>query len=167
MPSKRATLFLGSTASFEEYEATRRRAILDNAGHLQDSTEALFKSTHSVSKDELEKVELNVHIAQADYGAAVEQVARRELTAPFDGVITDLLLHLGASCEPNQPAARIVNTTRCYFIGYVDGKVVPGLHLDQDVSIELVGTSRHCRETLLYFADCRPRERACPCESDF
>jgi RND family efflux transporter MFP subunit len=124
--------------SLEELEVTRRKAVMEQDKAVMDSTEQLYSSTRSVSKQDLNKSEAEYNVASADYAIAVQQLANRKLTAPFTGSITEVLLHPGAACAPYQPLVRLVDTSRCYFVGQIDGAAASRPHLDEAVSIQLV-----------------------------
>jgi multidrug resistance efflux pump len=104
------------------------------------STQELAVKTKSVSLEEMHKAEAEYKVSHAEYDIAVQELAHRQVVAPFSGSITEVSLHIGAACGPYQPLVRLVDTTRCYFEGHVDGKDAGRLHLDQPVKIEIDGT---------------------------
>ncbi|HWC60266.1 MAG TPA: efflux RND transporter periplasmic adaptor subunit [Verrucomicrobiae bacterium] len=123
----------------EELEVERRKAVMDQNKMTYDSTRTLAQNTKSVSKEELAKKEAEYNVSVAEYGIAVEQLAHRQIVAPFAGAITEIQLHPGAACAPYQSIVRLVDTTRCYFTGQIEGKSASNLRLDQPVKIELEG----------------------------
>ena len=104
---------------------------------ISDSTRVLAATTKSVSKEELGKKETDYNVAAAEHGIAAEQLARRQILAPFPGTISDISLQAGAACAPYQPLVRLVDTSRCYFVGHVEGKFASALRLDEEVRIEV------------------------------
>lgn len=124
----------------EELEVTRRKAVMDQDKLILDSTRQVFKTTKSVSKQDLAKAQAQYDVAAAQYAIAVRQLADRRLVAPFAGRITAILLHPGAACAPYQPLVRLVDTSRCYFIGYVPGTAAGKLQLNEPVKIEVDGS---------------------------
>jgi membrane fusion protein (multidrug efflux system) len=115
----------------------RRKAIMEQDKAVMDSTEQLFSSTHSVSKQDLTKSQAEYDVAAADYAIAVQQLANRRLSAPFSGRITEILLHPGAACAPYQPLVRLVDISRCYFVGQIDGASAARPQLGQAVTIQM------------------------------
>jgi len=120
-------------------EVTRRKAVMEQNKMVYDSTLTLMQSTKSVSKEEMAKAEAEYHVAVAEYNIASQQVTDRQLMAPFSGVISEILLKPGAASAPYQPLVRLVDTSRCYFVGHVEGKAAARLQLDQPVKITLDG----------------------------
>jgi RND family efflux transporter MFP subunit len=125
----------------EELEVQRRAAVMDQSKLELDSTHALLQTTRSVSKEESAKKEAQYNVAVAEHGIASEELARRRIVAPFSGSIAEINLQVGAACAPYQPLARLVDTTRCYFVGHVEGKSVFDLRTNQPVRILLDGVS--------------------------
>lgn len=140
-PAKKGEVILQLDKKLEELEVARRKAILDRAKTDLDSTQVLIDTTKSVSKEELDKKRTDYNVAAAEHGIAVEQLARRQILAPFSGAICEISLHVGAACAPYQPLVRLVDTTRCYFVGHIDGKSASALRLDQPARIQIEGTA--------------------------
>jgi RND family efflux transporter MFP subunit len=138
-PAKQGDVILELDTKLEELEVTRRQAVMKQDQAVLDSTRELFQSTKSVSKQDLDKAGAEYDVAQAEYAIAVQQLANRRLVAPFAGRVTEILLHPGAACAPYQPLVRLVDTSRCYFIGHIDGVAASRLQLDEPVTINVVG----------------------------
>jgi RND family efflux transporter MFP subunit len=127
----------------EALEVERRKLLWENKAELESavarvetlsaqlrSTRELYESTHSVSKDELDQLELQYKLAVAEqkrleveearekieYDMARENLAKRSQISPIVGTIIKLFLETGESCEANQPLVHVVNTTRCLFV---------------------------------------------------
>jgi RND family efflux transporter MFP subunit len=123
----------------EELEVQRRKAVMEQDRMVRDSTRELIQTTKAVSKEDLAKAEAGYEVSAAEYAIAVQQLANRRLVAPFSGNITEILLRPGAACAPYQPLVRLVDVSRCYFVGHIDGVAVSNLKLDQPVRIEVKG----------------------------
>jgi RND family efflux transporter MFP subunit len=136
---KKGDVIIELDKRLEELEVERRKAIMNQNKMELDSTRSLVDTTKSVSKEGLAKKEAEYSVSVAEHGIAGEQLAHRLITAPFPGIITEILLRPGAACAPYQPLVRLVDTTRCYFIGQIEGKAAAGLRLDQRVKIEVDG----------------------------
>ncbi|MEY2429403.1 MAG: rane fusion protein multidrug efflux system, partial [Verrucomicrobiota bacterium] len=136
---KKGDVILELDKRLEELEVERRTAVMTQNKMQLDSTRALVRTTKSVSTEELAKKEAEYNISAAERGIAAEQLAHRQIVAPFSGAITEIQLHPGAACAPYQPLVRLVDTTRCYFVGQIEGNAVSNLQLDQTVKIEVDG----------------------------
>ena len=136
---KKGEVILELDKNLETYEVARRKAVMDQDRMVFDSTRQLSETTKSVSKEDLEKAEADYDVALAEYQTAVQQLADRQLVAPFSGTITQIALKPGAVVAPYQPFVRLVDTSRCYFIGHVDGAAAAQLQLNQPVKITVDG----------------------------
>jgi len=136
---KKGDVVLELDKKLEEFEAARRKAVMEQTKAEFESTRQLRETTKSVSNEEFGKKEADYNVAAAEYGAAAEELARREIVAPFDGTIAEISLRTGAACAPYQPIARLVDTSRFYFTGHLEGKSALRLALDQPVSLEVAG----------------------------
>jgi len=136
---KKGDVIIELDKRLEELEVERRKAVMDQNKMTLDSTRMLSQNTKSVSKEELAKKEAEYNVSVAEYDIAVEQLAHRQIVAPFPGAITEIQLHPGAACAPYQSVVRLVDTTRFYFVGQVEGKAAPSLRLGEPVKIEVDG----------------------------
>lgn len=121
----------------EELEVQRRGIVRDDKKRDFQGTEKLFRNTKGVSKEEVEKKEAELRVAEVEYQMAHEQKRRRQLIAPHAGVITDILIETGEACQPYQPLVRMVDTRRCYFTTNVEPKHGSRLKLQQRVTLEV------------------------------
>jgi RND family efflux transporter MFP subunit len=136
---KKGGVILELDKKLETLEVTRRKAVMDQDKMVYDSTLALSQNTKSVSREDLRKAEAEYRVASAEYQIAVQQLADRRLVAPFDGSIVEILLRPGAAVAPYQPLVRFVDTSRCYFVGHIDGVAAANLKLDGPVKIRVDG----------------------------
>ena len=137
--AKEGDVLLELDTRLQELEVGRRKAVMEQDKVVLDSTRELFQGTKSVSKQDLTKAEAEYDVASAEYAIAVEQLADRRLVAPFSGNITEILLHPGAACAPYQSLVRLVDISRCYFVGHIDGVAASSLRLDEPVKITVAG----------------------------
>jgi RND family efflux transporter MFP subunit len=136
---KKGEVILELDKNLEVLEVKRRQAVMDQNKMVLDSTRKLAESTKSVSKEDLAKAEAEYNVSAAECGIAMQQLANRSLVAPFSGSIADISLKPGAASAPYQPIVRLVDTSRCYFTGHVEGAAAARLHLDEPVKIQLDG----------------------------
>lgn len=154
--------------SLEELEVARRRSIYESRAELEaaehrvevlqadyESTKRLFERSKSVSRDEVDKRELEFKLAVAErdrlkaskdrerieLDIARDQLAHRSLTAPFAGVITDLRVDLGVACEPRQPVVRLVELKQAYFVADVAPALTANLARGREVRLHFDGVS--------------------------
>ncbi|MBW1765761.1 MAG: efflux RND transporter periplasmic adaptor subunit [Deltaproteobacteria bacterium] len=132
----------------EVESAARTEATLKS---LFDSTRMLFESTKSVSREELEKLELEYLLSVAErrrleiaeqrerieYDLALENLEKRSLRSPIQGIIIKLLIKEGEGCEPDQPLIRLVDPDRCLFICNVEERIGRTLKKGQSVNLKI------------------------------
>jgi len=148
----------------EELEAERRKLIWESKAEIKaaaarvstlksllESTRELFKSTGSVSREELEKMELEYEIAEAEkerletaeererieYEMARETLKKRSLISPIQGTVIKLFLKEGESCQENKPLAQVVDTSSGIFVSNVEEGVGRTLRTGQSVDLKI------------------------------
>ncbi|HEY1660826.1 MAG TPA: efflux RND transporter periplasmic adaptor subunit [Verrucomicrobiae bacterium] len=136
---KKGDVILELDKNLEAIEVTRTEAIMTQNKTVYESTLQLFQSTKSVSQEDLDKSAAEYHVAAAQYQTAVQQLANRQLIAPFSGTITEMPYKPGAVVAPYVPFVQLVDSSRCYFRGNVDGITASKLQLDESVQIQLQG----------------------------
>ena len=133
---KAGDIILELDSRLEELEVERYRLIMENKKTDWESTKTVFDKTSSVSRDELLKKEADYRVAAAEHQIAVEQLSRRRLSSPADGVIAEIKLHAGEACAAYQPVARVVDTRRCYFVSNLEARDAARFKLNQPVDLE-------------------------------
>lgn len=131
----------------EVLEMRRREVLLENRAEILaaearlataksevEASRTIFAQTRSVSREELERKELQKSLAEAELAQAHmnkarekielamarEAVERRRLRAPHAGVITEIFIQEGEGCEPLQPLMRLVDASRLIFTANVE-----------------------------------------------
>lgn len=155
-------------SDIEALEVTRRKLVADSKAKVQaaesrvetlrmdlDSTRQLFDASKSVSKEDMQKKELEFKLADAELQGlrmeeerediecqmAVAQLEKKRIRAPFDGVVVKIFMHVGENCNPQQPLVRVVDITKCYFVAHVEAALPWNLSAGDKVSLELQGGS--------------------------
>ncbi len=150
--------------TMEELEVERRKLVWESKIEVRsaearqamaksdfEGTKRLFESTQSVSKEELDTKELEYKLAGAElealglaeqrekieYEMALEQLRRRQIVSPINGIITRFHLQEGEFCDANQPLVDVVDTTECYFISHIEVKSAPPFTLGQRVELRI------------------------------
>jgi RND family efflux transporter MFP subunit len=139
-------------STLEELETQRRKEVMERNRTDFESTRTLFEKTKSVSKDELDKRQMEYRVAVAELGIAEEQFKRRRILAPFTGTIVEIFLQSGANCEPYQPLVRLVDTKRCYFVGHIDGAAAGDLKIGQKVQVQVQGRAEKIPAAISFIA---------------
>lgn len=165
---KKGEIILELENKQETLEAQRRKLISESKAELHaaekrtqtlkenyENTLKVFKATASVSREELQKYELEYKLAEAEfaelgiaeerealeYKIAQAQLEKRKIAAPFDGVVVKIFLETGEGCAEQQPLARIVDTRQCRFIAYMDVSTSKNLGKGNQVVLKITGNS--------------------------
>jgi len=125
----------------EELETERRKLVRDQKWNDFDATRKLFTTTKGVSKEDVEKKEVEFKVAAVEYDMAAEQLRRRQVIAPLAGTVTEITLEVGEACQPYQPLVRIVDVRRCHFITNLEARFGAGLKMGQTMKLEIAGGS--------------------------
>jgi len=154
----------------EMLEVERRKLVLDDKSQLDaaksqsemlaqvlSSTTELYESTGSISREEMNKVDLDAKTAKAgyeglisaekresvEYRFALANLDRRTLAAPFAGTIVDVRLHIGEITEANQPLVKLVDVSRGFLICNVEEAVGRRLIVGEQLPIAVqAGSTR-------------------------
>ncbi|NTV03227.1 MAG: HlyD family efflux transporter periplasmic adaptor subunit [Chlorobiaceae bacterium] len=76
---------------------------------MLDTNRKLFEETRSVSKEELERSNL-------EWRRSRETLRNRSLIAPKPGIVDDIKIEEGEICQPGQPVLRLVNAFKCRLV---------------------------------------------------
>ncbi len=132
----------------EELDVARRKVILEQARKEFEVTRTLFERPNSSTpKVDVEKRELEYNVARVEHELAQEQLKRRQVLAPFDGVIAELFLETGEACQAQQPLVRLVDPRRCYFVCNVESRSAHHLETGRPVELEIDAGARPVRLT--------------------
>ncbi len=98
---------------------------------------ALNKLTQGPDKNDLAKAQAELDAAQAAVDAARENLGKTVLTAPFDGVVAKLNLHLGEQPPTTTPAVTFLDTSSFYTDIAVDEADISKVALNQPSTLTL------------------------------
>ncbi|MCK4536287.1 MAG: efflux RND transporter periplasmic adaptor subunit [Desulfuromonadales bacterium] len=162
---KKGAVIINLDRQLESLEVERRKLIWQSKAELNsaiarvatmgsqlNSSRELYKSTGSISLEELEQQQLEYELAVAEkerlenneererieYKIAVEQLNKRSLRAPFSGVITELLVDIGETSELDVPLVHLVDTSRGLFVCTVEEQVGRTLKRGPSVDLEIL-----------------------------
>jgi macrolide-specific efflux system membrane fusion protein len=137
-----------------------QKALEVSEAELRRSTESIERFARSVSQSQLDVERLTVEknrleLEQAAHEqqlaklemnakdhertATKAQLARRRITAPFDGVVVQVLVRPGEWVEPGQQALRIVNVDRLKAEGFVAAEQVDEGLIGREVRLTIAG----------------------------
>lgn len=134
---EKGTVVLELNGRAEELEVARQRVQLKTLRDELERSELLFKTSSSVTKEELDRKRADVEVAQVTLDQAIESLARRKVVAPIAGVITLVPVKVGEYCEVGKPVARVVDTREFNVVSNVDPAQAGGLRVGQPVAIEV------------------------------
>jgi RND family efflux transporter MFP subunit len=161
---KRGQIILELDKKLEELEVARRKLIWESKTELVaakarvltmksklESTQKLFETTRSVSREELEEKELEHKLAVAEkdqleieeqrqrieYEMALETLKKRRLVSPISGIVIKLFLDKGESSEPEQPLVHVVDTSRCLLVSNMEEPLGRTLKKGQAVTMSI------------------------------
>jgi macrolide-specific efflux system membrane fusion protein len=133
-----------------------KKALEVSEAELQRSTDSIERFAKSVSQSQLDverltvqKNRLEAEQAEHDQQIAILEmkakdnelaatrahVARRQIAAPFDGVIVQVYVRRGEWVEPGQKALRIVNVDRLKAEGFVAAEVATAVAPGRNVEL--------------------------------
>jgi RND family efflux transporter MFP subunit len=134
---KQGQVLLELDKRLEELEVTRKRFMRDQAKNEWERARTLAeKSAISISREEMDKKQADFNVASVEHDLASEQLRRRQLIAPFDGVVAEFFLKVGEGCQVQQPLVRLVDPRRCYLVVSLDARIGHGLEAGQKVKLE-------------------------------
>lgn len=161
---KQGQLLLQLDQELEQLEVKRRKLLWESKveiesvklqvktlqNHLQ-STRDLYQSTGSIPREELENKELELAFVVAElnrlkiaeqrekieYNTARQQLAKRNLYAPFAGQVTEIMIGIGENCDIDTPLLRLIDNSRGYFVANLEQEIVTNISLGQQVQLQL------------------------------
>jgi RND family efflux transporter MFP subunit len=123
----------------EELEVSRRQIVRDQKSNDFEATKKLFNATRGISREDLDKKEVEFRVAAVEHDMASEQLRRRQLFSPLTGTISETLIEVGESCTAYQPLLRVVDARRCYFVTNIEARQADRLKAGQSLKLELDG----------------------------
>lgn len=161
---KQGQLLLQLDQELEQLEVKRRKLLWDSKVEIEsvklqvktlqnhlNSTRDLYQSTGSIPREELENKELELAFAVAElnrlkiaeqrekieYHTARQQLAKRNLYAPFAGQVTEIMIGIGENCDIDTPLLRLVDNSHGYFVANLEQEIIANFSLGQQVQLQL------------------------------
>lgn len=99
------------------------------------SGQLLFKMDMTSSDLELQEKELSLKESLLTMEQKKREIAKKQVEAPINGVITKLNVKEGETPSSGDPAVVIMDTTSVYFVAAVDEIDIPAIKLGQSVDV--------------------------------
>jgi len=117
----------------EKIDIERRSVLSENLQATLERSEMLLANTSSISMEEVDEARSEYRISKLELDLAREALNKKQVKAPFDGVVTELPLEVGEYCEPPEIILRLVDTSRFYCVSNIDPSMATGLKLNDPV----------------------------------
>jgi RND family efflux transporter MFP subunit len=161
---KKGAVILSLDNTLEILEVKRRKLLWKDKTELEsaaarvvtmksilDSTKELYNSTRSVSREELEKMQLEYTLAVAEYKRleileqreeieyelARANLNKRLLISPIKGSIIEILVDEGEGVEGLKPLVHLVDTTKCFFICNIEERIGRSIKKGEKVNLQI------------------------------
>lgn len=121
----------------EDLERSRRELQLKTLSKELERSELLFKTSGSMTAEELDRKRADVQIAAVELEQAAELLARRRVVSPISGTITDLPVEVGEYCEMGKAVARVVDSREFFVSASVDPKRAGHLAVGEAIELEV------------------------------
>jgi membrane fusion protein (multidrug efflux system) len=118
----------------EELDIRRREVLVDNLKSTLERSEMLLANTSSISMEEVDEARSDYQMSLIELEMARDSMNKKQLRAPFSGVVTDVFLEVGEFCEPPQVILRIVDTRQFYCEANIDPAVAARLQIGASVA---------------------------------
>ncbi len=119
----------------EQLEKARRDVQLQTLTSELARSELLYKTSSSVTLEELDRKRAEVEVARVELEQADELLARRRVVSPITGIITNLPVKVGEYCDVGRAVARVVDSREFYVTSNVDPERAGHLQTGQTVEI--------------------------------
>ena len=148
----------------EQLEVRRRKTIWQGTARLEsaklqasilhslyNSTQRLYSKSSAVSKEEVERLQLEYERMQGqvqtilleekrekiEYEIARERLEQKSLRAPFAGIVTAVDIQEGERSLPERPALRLVNIDTCRFVCNIEEAFTHSLDKGQILTLHI------------------------------
>ena len=117
----------------DDYETTKKLA--EKTGSVSKDDVAIKELEYVKAKAEHQRLQTVEKREEIEYNIAKEDHDRRVVLSPIKGFIAQMLYQEGEDAKSQEPLARVVDITRCYFVSNVAGSA--GKHLSKGQSVDL------------------------------
>lgn len=120
----------------EQLEVERRQVLVETLKAESERSEALLKSTSSISREEVDKKRGEFRVASVELEQARDALAKRRVVAPFAGVITLVPVKVGEYCQPPHILVRLVDARHFYAVANVEPRTAGALAVGAPVALD-------------------------------
>jgi RND family efflux transporter MFP subunit len=121
-------------SSTEQLDIKRRKVLAENLKATLDRSEMLLKNTSSISMEEVDESRSEYQLAAIELELALDGLGKKQLEAPFSGIVTHLPIEVGEYCEPPQIILRMVDTRQFFCVANIDPGAASKLEMDGAVA---------------------------------
>jgi len=107
-------------------------AVFLNAEKQYTKMKSLYESG-AIAETQLDGAETQYKVARADFDASRQSI---QITAPFDGVVTDIYVRVGDEVGPGTPVVEIANVRLLRLFLEVPGSQIADVHIGQVVNVK-------------------------------
>jgi len=122
--------------SMEKLQVEQQRRVLEMRV-VEDEAGATLGKSSTISRLEAMEKSLNLEIARIVLAQTEELLARRTVTSPFDGVVTERLRSVGEAVDEFVPVLTIVDIDKLYFEAFLPAALVNAIKEGQSLEIEV------------------------------
>lgn len=144
---KRSEIIWKDKAQLDSAQKTQK--ILKS---LLESTQTLYKKTKSISRDDLQAVEMrywaqegeiqarieNEKKEETEYLIAKEKLSKYTIYSPINGTITELKLEEGEWAKAGEPLIRVVNSDICFLEINIDEQYSSSINVGDTLSFNIL-----------------------------
>lgn len=150
-----ANMLLGALIDrVESAEAKRFAKVLEQKQFAAQGTQNLFRD-QVVSEGEAIEKRIERDIAQLQHDIAVEQLERRKIRSPIDGLVVEKKKEAGEAVDENEAVFHIVDISRVYLQVFVDASIALELKTGQAVTLRFPDYLENERKGTIDFIDPR------------
>jgi RND family efflux transporter MFP subunit len=161
---KRGDVLMRLDQEIERIELLRRQSIMEDDAELRaamaradialrqkEAAERLHETTGGISREEVQnrtlahelavieisRLEAQAKINALDYSTALENLVRRTLVAPSNGIISKIEIQTGESAQANDPVMMLCDLSQLKFSASIPVKVADGLSKGMKVAVQI------------------------------
>lgn len=118
----------------EATEVDRFAKVLEQKEFAAQGTQNLFRD-QVVSEGEAIEKRIERDIAKLQHQVALEQLDRRKIRSPIDGVVVELMKEAGEAVDMNEAVFHLVDISRVYLQVFIEATAALKLKAGQTVSV--------------------------------
>ena len=113
-------VILHLNSSTEQLSIRRREVMVETLKASLERSETLLQNSSAISVEEVDEARGEYQMAVIELEMARDAYDKKQLKAPFSGILTELYMEVGEYCEPPQVILRLVDTRQFYCEANID-----------------------------------------------